>query len=118
MAEGYAWVLSSSRAELALQRQLPDTLAGCCEDGIGQRGCGDGRRRFPEPARRFQVPHQINFDLRRLVDAQDANVMKVRLLHPAVLERHLAVQGAADSEDDSTLGLRFHRVRVHDSAAV
>src|SRR5258708_33738538 len=97
MARGYAWGFSSSRAELALQGQLPDTLAGRGEDGVCQGGCGDGRRRFPEPARRFQVPHQINFDLRRFVDPQDANVMKVRLRPPAVLVSHLAADGAAAS---------------------
>src|SRR6266436_1302874 len=44
--------------------------------------------------------------------------MEVRLLHAAILERHLAVQSAADSEDDPALDLRLHGVRVHDGAAV
>src|SRR5712691_1553409 len=105
-------VSSSSRAELVLQRQLPDSLAGHSEDRVGQRGRGDRRTRLADPAGLLAISHQMHFDSRRLVDPQRANVMEVGLLHPAVLERHLAPQGAADPENDPALDLRFHRVRV------
>src|SRR5260370_5813500 len=72
-------VFSSSGAELALQGQLPDALAGRREDGVGQRGRGDRRRRFPQPARRFQGPYHLHFDLRRFVDPEHASVVTVRL---------------------------------------
>src|SRR5260370_29094856 len=92
-----------SRAELAFQRQLPDSLAGRCEDRVGHRGCRDRRVWLADPAGRLAAAHQVHFDRRRLLDPQHADLVEVRLLHPAVLERHLAVQGAADSADDPAL---------------
>src|SRR6266481_2397076 len=76
-------VSSSSGAELVLQRQLPDSLAGRSEDRVGQRGCRDRRTRLADPARRLEVAHQMHIDRRRLIHPQHANVMEVRLLHPA-----------------------------------
>src|SRR5258708_22773502 len=67
-------VFSSARAELALERQLPDSLAGRGEDRVGQRGRGDRGTRFADPARGFSVTHQVHFDGRRLLDPQRANV--------------------------------------------
>ena len=43
-------VFSSTRTELVLQGQLPDSLAGHGEDRVGQRGRGDGRARLADPA--------------------------------------------------------------------
>src|ERR1700687_4642399 len=118
MARGYAWGLSSSRADLVLQRQLPDSLPGRREDRVGDSRGGDRRPRLADPSGLLAVAHQIDFDRRRLVYPKHANVVKVRLLHPAVLERDLAIEGAADSEDDSALDLRFHGLRVPHAAAV
>src|SRR5438874_9009849 len=109
---------SSSRSELALERQRPDSLACRGEDCVGHRGCRDRRARLTDPPGGLAVAYEMHFDRRCLVDPQHANVVEVRLLHPAVLDRHLTVQGAADSEDDAALDLRFHGVRVHDGAAV
>src|SRR5262245_16442024 len=89
---------SSGRAELFLQGQLPNALAGRGEDGIGQRGPRDGGARFADSSRGFQVAHQVHFDGRRFVDPQHANIVEVGLFHPPVLERHLAPEGTADSE--------------------
>src|SRR5262249_24566454 len=111
-------VTSSSRPQLILERQLPDALTGGSEDRVGHRGTGDGRAWFADAAWRFQVAHQVHLDSRRLVDSHDSNVMEVGLLDPAVLERHAAPQGAADSEDYPALDLGLHRVRVHDRPAI
>src|SRR5262252_828829 len=106
-------ISSSTRAELVLERQLPNASAGCGEDRVGQRGSGDRRARFPDSSGRLEVAHEMDVNLRRLVDPHDAKVVEVRLFHAAVLERHFAPQGAADSEDDPAFDLRFDRVRVH-----
>src|SRR5882672_8905628 len=88
------------------------------EDSVRHRGSGDGRAWFADSAWRFQVAHQVHLDGRRLVDSHDSNVMEIGLLDPAVLERHAAPQGAADSEDYPALDLGLHRVRVHDRPAI
>src|SRR5262245_50099660 len=112
MGEKIGIVSSSSRAQLILERQLPDAPAGGGENRVRHRGSGDGRAWFADSARRFQVAHQVHLDGRRLVDSHDSNVMEVGLLDPAVLERHAAPQGAADSEDYPALDLGLHGVRV------
>src|ERR1700737_2814791 len=63
-------VSSSSRAELVLQRQLPDSLAGHGEDRVGQRGRGNRRTRLADPAGLLAISHKVHFDGRRLVDPQ------------------------------------------------
>src|SRR5215470_17201343 len=118
MGERIRIVSSSSRAQLILERKLPDAPAGRGENRIRHRGSGDGRAWFADSAWRFQVAHQVHLDGRRLVDSHDSNVMEVGLLDPAVLERHAAPQGAADSEDYPALDLGLHRVRVHDRPAI
>src|SRR5215467_13540105 len=111
-------VSSSSGAQLILERQLADAPAGGGKNRVRHRGSGDGCAWFAHSAWRFQVAHQVHFDGRRLVNSHDSNVMEVGLLDPAVLERHAAPQGAADSEDYPALDLGLHRVRVHHCTAI
>src|SRR5262245_40158557 len=99
-AQGCAWWFSSSRTALLLQRKLADALARRREDRVRQCGGRDRGARLADPARGFPVPYQVHFDGRRLVDPQRADVVEVGLAHAAVLDRHLAPQGAADPEDD------------------
>src|SRR6266446_8181478 len=82
-------VFSSSRAELRLQRELSDAFTSRREHRVGQRGCRHRRARLADPAGRLAVPHEVYVDRRRLIDPQHANVMEVRLLDPAILERDL-----------------------------
>src|SRR5262249_7158970 len=72
-------MFSSSRRlpQLVLERQLPNSLAGGGEDRVGQRGPGDRGARLADSSRRFEIAHQVHFDLRRLVDPQHANVVEV-----------------------------------------
>src|SRR3989454_9251014 len=65
------------------------SLPGGREDRVGQGRGRDCRARLADPAGRLEVPHEVYLDRRRLIHPQHANVMEVRLLHPAVLERHL-----------------------------
>src|SRR5215470_54448 len=111
-------VSSSSGAQLILERQLPDALAGGGEDRVRYRGSGYGRAWFADPAWGFQIAHQVHLDGRRLVDAHDTHIMEVGLLDPAVLESHAAPKGATDTEDYPALDLGLHSVRVHNCPAV
>src|SRR5690348_5237282 len=99
-------VFSSSRAELPLQRERSDAFTRRREHRVGERGCRDGRARLADPAGRLAVSHEVHLHRRRLIDPQHANVMEVRLLDPAILERDLAPQGTADAEHDAALDLR------------
>src|SRR2546427_1245778 len=109
---------SSRRAELALERQLAYPLARRREDRVRQCWCRNCGAWLADPAGCLKVPHQMHFDRRALIDPQHANVVEVGLLHPAVLQGHLAPQRAADSEDDPAFDLRFHDVRVHHGATI
>src|SRR5215831_1995918 len=55
-------VFSSSRTELVLQRQLPNSPAGRCEDRVGQRGGRDRSARFADSPGLFEVAHQVHLD--------------------------------------------------------
>src|ERR1700740_3143121 len=69
-------VSSSSRAQLVLERQLPDAPAGGGENRLRTRGSGDGRAWFADSAWRFQIAHQMHLDGRRLVHSHDSNVVE------------------------------------------
>src|SRR5215831_11867797 len=94
-------VSSSSRTELVLERQLPDALARRGKHRVRDRGRRDGRAGFADSAGRFEITDQMDLDVRRLVDSHHANVVKVGLLDPAVLERYATPESAADPEDDA-----------------
>src|SRR5262245_5431570 len=113
-----AIVFSSGRAELFFQGQLPNALASRGEDRVGQRGPGDGGARFADPPGLLEVANEVHFDRRRLVAAHHPNVVHVGLVDTAVLERHAAPEGAADSEDDPSLDLGLHRVGIHHRPAI
>src|ERR1700687_3710307 len=69
-------VFSSSRPELILQRQLPDSLPGHREYRVGQGRCGDCGARLANSSGSLIAAHQMHFDCRRLVDPQNPNVME------------------------------------------
>src|SRR5947209_13603719 len=58
---------SSRRAEVALERQLAYPLARRREDRVRQCWCRNCGAWLAHPAGRLAVPHQVHFDLRRLV---------------------------------------------------
>src|SRR5215813_9097547 len=62
-------VSSSSRAQLVLERQLPDAPAGDGENRVRHRGRGDGRAWFADSAWRFQVANHVHLNGWRLVDS-------------------------------------------------
>src|SRR2546429_1490449 len=99
---------SSRRAELALERQLAYPPARRREDRVRQCWCRNRGAWLAYPARCLRVPHQMHFDRRRLIDPQHANVVEVGLLHPAVLQGHLAPQRS--EEHTSELQPRLHLV--------
>src|SRR3989442_1464453 len=69
-------------------------------------------------ARPRSPPCQVHRDRRRLIDSQDAIVVKVRLFDPTVLERDFAPQGGTDAVHHPALDLRLDNVWIDDLAAV
>src|SRR5256885_4929168 len=67
---------SSRRAEVALERQLAYPLARRREDRVRQCWCRDCGARLADPAGCLEVPHQMHFDRRALIDPQHANVVR------------------------------------------
>src|SRR5262249_58847435 len=60
----------------------------------------------------------MDLDRGGLIDAQHLVVMEIALLHPAVLQRDLAVKGCCDSKDDRALDLCLDGVGVDGGAAI
>src|SRR5437016_8317867 len=54
----------SGRTELRRERQLPDPLAGRCENRVGEGRPRDRCPRLAEPPRRLHVAHEVHFDRR------------------------------------------------------
>src|SRR2546428_13718464 len=84
---------------------------------MARGGARRRRTRLPDPAGRLEIAHQVDGNGRRLVDPQHEDVMEVGLMDPALLQRHLSPEGAADAEDDPALDLSLVRVGVHHLAA-
>ncbi len=75
-----------SRQDVAVDRQATKRDAGRGEDGIAQRGRSRLRARLADAAGRLAAPDDMHFDVRHLVDAQQAIVVEVGLLDAAVLD--------------------------------
>src|SRR4030095_8825554 len=60
----------------------------------------------------------VDFDLRRLIHAQDLVAIEVGLLDATVLESDLAIERGRDAEDDRALDLRPDGVGIDDGAAI
>src|SRR5215471_10905428 len=71
IGEKVAIVSSSSRAQLILERQLPDAPAGGGENRVRGRGSGDGCASFADSGWRFQVAYHVDLDPRRVDDSND-----------------------------------------------
>src|SRR5262245_30265531 len=71
-----------------------------------------------DPARRLPAFHEVDIDLRHLVDAQHAIVVEIRLLNAALVQRDFAIQCGRQTENHAALDLRDDRVRINDEAAI
>src|SRR4051812_30749976 len=99
-------------------RQFADAPPGGGENRVGQRRHYARRSWFPDASGRLEALHEMHVDSRRLVDPQHAVVTEVTLLHPAILDRDLAVQGACKAENDPAFHLRPNRVGVYGDATI
>src|SRR5712691_73610 len=113
-----ARALSESARRLTQQGQLADALAGGREDRVRHGGRDRRRARLADSTGGFPARHDVHLDLRHFAHAQHPVVVEVRLLHPAVLERDLAVEGCGEAIDDCAFDLAPDDVRVHGHAAV
>src|SRR5262245_24827054 len=100
------------RRRLTGDRQLANPFARRCEDRIGERRHHARGSRLADPAGRLVALHQIDVDLRRLVDAQHSVVAEVGLLDAAVLDGDLAIERGRKAEYDAALHLRANGVWI------
>src|SRR5207247_847566 len=99
-------------------RQSPNPLAGQREDRVAHRG-RDGRRAgLADAALRVGARHDVHLDRRHAVHPQHRVVVKVALLHPAAVDRDLAVQRRRQAIHNGALHLRLDDVRIHHGAAI
>src|SRR5580704_6302784 len=110
--------MSLSRLQLLAHRQLPHALTRRRKNGVRNRRRNARRARLADSSRRFSALDDMDFDFRRLIDAQHSVVRKVALLDATVLDRDFPKQRSCSAEDHSTLDLGFDRPRVHSHPAV
>src|ERR1700735_3986152 len=85
-------------------------LSKQCIAERGGRGRGSG---FANAARGFSALDDMHFDLRHFIDSQHAVIVKITLLHAALLDADVAVQSRGQSEYHATLQLRDHSIRIY-----
>src|SRR5260370_16754088 len=88
------------------------------KDGVGDRGNEGLWPGLTHPAGRLRTLDDVYLDGRRIVDAKHLIGIEVRLLHPSVLERDLAIQRRRSAKGDPALDLRLYRVGIDDRADI
>src|SRR5437867_365941 len=97
---------------LTLQRQRPHALPSGCEQRVAKRR-GDRREwLFADPAPPAATLQDDRLDARHLRHAEHLVVVEIALYHAAILDRDVAVERGAQSEDDCALRLLFNRQRI------
>src|SRR5690606_4076590 len=86
---------------LGANRQLADAFTGGGEHCIRDRRCNHRTAWFVVPAVTLGSRDDVHFDARNFVDAHDAIVVEVALLHAATVERDFIPQRCARAEHDS-----------------
>src|SRR5215204_296049 len=74
-----------------VNRHAPQRDSGRRKNGVSQCWHCRGRARFADATWRFTALDQMHVDHRYLVDAQHLIVVKIGLLHPALLKGDLTV---------------------------
>src|SRR5262245_46805963 len=101
------------------ERKLADTPARCCEQCVGHRRRNRGSSRFADTApSRSARRYQLDFDLRRVGEADDLVVVEIALFHSPVTDRDLAAERRVETVDDATLDLRYRGIGVDHVAAI
>src|SRR5579862_4357253 len=85
----------------AEQRQTPEPFPARCEHRVGDRWEGGRRSGLADAARLLITLYEVNFNRRRLVHAQHAIGIEIRLLHAALVESDLAVERRRHAENES-----------------
>ena len=79
---------------MVLDGQVPDPLAGCCEDGVTQCWCERADASFANTTGSGIAFDNIDVDLLRSVaHASYPETVKVAMNRPALFHGHLAIHG-------------------------
>ena len=111
-------MLSSRGDQRAVDRQPAQRHAGRGVDRVAQSRRPRRDAGLADAAGRLAALDDMDFDLRRLVDAQHPVVVEVRLLHPALLDGDLAVERGGEAEDEAALELRRDGIRIDGDAGI
>src|SRR6185295_17291811 len=91
---------------LLAERDRANAWSARRDDRVGERGRYRRGGRLADARGRLVAVHDVEGDLRRLVDAQDRVVVEGVLLDGSVLDRDLAEEGVAQAIDDAPFHLR------------
>src|SRR5262245_9002311 len=108
------WLLQYGR----IDRHLAQSLPRCRKYRVGDRRHDRRRSGFTNSARRLLAAYNVDFDCRRLIDAQHLVRIEIALFDTPVFQRDFAIERGSGAEDDSALQLRLHSVRIDHSAAI
>src|SRR4030095_9262134 len=99
-------------------RQFSNALAGGGEDGVGDSRGERRHSRFSDSASGCFTRSDMDLDHRHFVDPQHGIVVKITLLHAALVDGDGAIKRGAKTVDNATLHLRYHLIRVYVHSAV
>ncbi len=100
------------------ERQRSQPLTGRRKDCIAHRGRDRWHAGLPDATRRGVARHDVDVDLRRLMQTQHTVLVEIPLLRAPILERDVAPQRGRQAKNDAALELRRHDTRIHDLPTV
>src|SRR5882672_5859039 len=101
-----------------LQRQRPNTLAGCGEDRVAKRRRHHRHRLLAAAATEAAARGEHTFHLGHLRHAEHPVIVEIRLLDAAILDGDLTIERGGESIHDSALHLRLDAQRIDDCARI
>src|SRR5579862_6180975 len=95
------------------QRELAQALAGGSENRVGHRRSNGRDGGLAKPSRWIIRVHDVSFDLRRIVDADDVIVGITLLNRCTLLEIDAPLQGCRQSPNNAAFSLPFQPFRIN-----
>src|SRR5215467_8396733 len=103
---------------LVLDRQGPNSLSGCCKNGIAECRRQWGRCGLADAAPEAPARYDHRHDLWHVGKTQNLVVVEVALLDTAVTKRDFAVERGRQRVGDRPLDLHFDGARIDDVTRV
>src|SRR5437588_3043479 len=104
--------------EARIDRQAANTDSSGGEDGVGDCWCERRYAGLAHATWRVGAGHDMDFNIRRLIQSQDLIIVKVALFHGAIFNGDLAAEHRSQSKVDGAFGHGAHAIGIHGGAAV